>query len=124
MPPRNLHDLRIWRESVRLAAQIDNLTSAWPAHRQFGLADQMRRAAVSIAANLAEGEGRTSPKERLRFGSIALGSAHELYTLLAIASESGQMSVEEADGFIPQVDSLIMRLHAFLDARAQMAGSR
>ena len=75
--------LQAWRTAMDLLAESYRIARHLPAEERYGLASQIRRAAVSIPANIAEGCGRTSPGDRLRFYSIARGSLCELGTLLA-----------------------------------------
>lgn len=75
-------DLRVWAMSRQLAASIYELTRNFPRSELYGLTSQMRRAAISIGANLAEGSGRHGDKELRRFVDIARGSATELEALL------------------------------------------
>jgi four helix bundle protein len=85
-------DLDVWKLSVQLAVSIYNLTQSFPKQEAFSLTDQMRRAAVSIASNIAEGSGRASKKDFAHFVSIAVGSARELETQLVIAVQVGYLS--------------------------------
>ncbi len=78
-------DLRVWREAIDLAEDIYRITSLPPFSRDFSLCDQMRRAAVSIASNIAEGDERRTNKEAIHFFSIAKGSTAEVITQLIIA---------------------------------------
>lgn len=73
-------DLQVWQESRNLATKIYQITSKFPPSEQFGLTDQMRRAAVSIPSNIAEGFGRLSAKEKGQFYFVAKGSLAELET--------------------------------------------
>jgi four helix bundle protein len=77
--------LEVWRRSVDLVIMIYRLTDSFPKEEKFGLTSQIRRAAVSVPANIAEGAGRESPKEFAHFLSNAQGSASELATELLIA---------------------------------------
>lgn len=77
-------ELKVWQEGVQLALEIYRLSEAFPKSEIYGLTSQMRRAAVSISANIAEGAARDTTKEYLRFVSIAIGSAAELQTLMQI----------------------------------------
>jgi four helix bundle protein len=77
-------DLRVWQESMDLSVAIYRLTAGLPRHENYGLSSQMRRAAVSIPANLAEGNARRGRREYLHFISIAHGSLSELETYLEL----------------------------------------
>jgi len=89
MGPSSVSNLRIWHEGMALVSECYKLTAAWPKSESFGLTGQVRRAAVSIPCNLAEGRGRGSNAQMARFGQIALGSIYELDTLLQVAAELG-----------------------------------
>ncbi len=79
------HNLDVWQKAVDLVVKVYRETKILPQEEKFGLTSQIRRAAVSIPANIAEGAGRKSEKEFLNFLSIAQGSASELETELLIA---------------------------------------
>ena len=72
------HELRVWRDAIDLVAKLYVLTAGFPADERFGLTAQMRRAAVSVPSNIAEGAARGSRKDFLRFLMIARGSLSEL----------------------------------------------
>ena len=80
-------DLLVWQKAIELVKQVYLLTADGPLNRDFGLRDQLRRAAVSIPTNIAEGFERYSRKEYLQFLSIAKGSAGEVRSLLRVALE-------------------------------------
>ncbi len=81
----NYRELRVWQHSVRLAHATYDLTDTFPSAEKFGLISQMRRASVSIASNIAEGSSRRTARDFRRFVDLALGSAFELDTHIAIA---------------------------------------
>ena len=81
----NLNDLKIQNKAVDLSIEIYNLTNEFPEIEKFGLINQMRRASVSIASNIAEGAGRNSKKEFKHFLAISHGSNYELLTQLQIS---------------------------------------
>ncbi len=87
-------DLDAWRQGIELVKVIYQKTSAFPGHEQFGLTSQLRRASISIPANIAEGAARGSGKEFIRFLTIARGSLVEVETLLVIAREVGYLDTE------------------------------
>lgn len=82
---KDYKDLISWQKSVQLAAEIYNLTRQLPKEETYGLTAQIRRAAVSIASNIAEGYGRESAAEYARFLRIARGSLYETETQLFLA---------------------------------------
>jgi len=82
-------DLVVWQRAVQLSTEIYRLTASFPSAEQFGLMNQMRRASVSIASNIAEGYGRTTKGEYLQFLGHARGSNCELQTQLIIAKTLG-----------------------------------
>ena len=83
----NHKDLAVWKESMKLVKEVYLLLKDFPSYEQFGICSQMRRAAVSIPSNIAEGAGRSSDKELLRFCLISQGSLAELETQLLISSD-------------------------------------
>lgn len=87
-------NLDVWKKSVDLSVATYRLTEAFPKEEKFGLTSQIRRASVSIAANIAEGAARKSTKEFLNFLSIAQGSASEVETELLIAFRLGFLTKE------------------------------
>jgi len=86
---KNHKDLEVWKEAVGLAVTCYDITKEFPRVEQFGLASQMRRAAISVASNIAEGAARASAKEFVQFLYISLGSASELDTQIEIARKIG-----------------------------------
>jgi four helix bundle protein len=82
-------DLVVWQRAVQLSTEIYRLTASFPKSEQFGLVNQMRRASVSIASNIAEGYGRSTKGEYLQFLGHARGSKCELQTQLVIANALG-----------------------------------
>lgn len=75
---KNFRDLQVWHKAHMLAIESYNITSGFPRHELFGMTSQIRRAAVSIAANIAEGCGKRGNGEFQRYLGIATGSASEL----------------------------------------------
>lgn len=82
-------ELVVWREGMAIAKQVYAITAKFPAAERFGLVQQLRRSAVSIPSNIAEGHARGTPREFSRFVSIALGSVAELETQLLLSFELG-----------------------------------
>lgn len=77
-------DLKVWQESMALVENIYQITKSFPSNEQFGLVAQMRRCAISIPSNIAEGAGRKGSKEFVRFLYISMGSLSELETQFEI----------------------------------------
>jgi four helix bundle protein len=84
-PIRSHRDLDVWQRGMEIAEQIYRLTADFPDSERYGLISQLRRAAVSIPANIAEGNARSSTKEYLRHLSIAVGSLAEIETFLDLS---------------------------------------
>lgn len=87
--PRSHRDLKVWQIALDMTETLYRTTVDWPKSEQYGLVSQVRRAAVSVPANIAEGAGRRTPGEFVHFIGIARGSLAELETLLIIARRLG-----------------------------------
>ena len=101
---RSYRDLRVWKEAVEFVKEVYVLTSRFPANEIYGLTNQIRRAAVSIPSNIAEGQGRNSPKEFRQFLGIALGSIGELETQLIISGKIEYLSQNELSPLLTRLD--------------------
>lgn len=105
--------LNVWSDAVNLAQQIYKVTERFPSNEQFGLTSQVRRAAVSIPSNIAEGAARQTKKEFLNFLHIAKGSLSELDTQLEIASRLeylDQARWEALDERLERIDRMLSGL--------------
>ena len=89
-------DLVVWQKAMDLSVAIYQMTKSFSKDEMFGLTSQMRRAAVSIASNIAEGEGRKSKKEFSHFLAIALGSKAELETQLLLCEKVGLVKKDDS----------------------------
>lgn len=87
--------LEVWNESIAFTREVYRVTRSFPADERFGLTSQLRRSAVSIAANLAEGSGRTSRKDFLRFVEMSYGSLMESVSHFAIALQETFITAEQ-----------------------------
>src|SRR5580692_127929 len=94
MSSSSFRDLRVWQEAMKLTAEVYRSTVDFPRHELYGLSSQMRRAAVSVASNIAEGKGHHSDKEFSHFLYHARGSLLKLQTQLLIAEELQYLSRE------------------------------
>ncbi len=107
---RVVSEIRAWVLAQELAVDIYQLTSRDAVARDFGFRDQLRRAAVSISSNIAEGFGRGGDREFVRFLDIARGSAHEVLSLLHLSSRLGYSTPEETSKLLGQLDDVIGRI--------------
>ena len=82
---RTYRDLLVWQKGIALVTLLYQETKSFPREEVYGLTSQMRRCAVSIPSNIAEGHGRSTRKEYLRYLEVALGSLRELQTQIVIA---------------------------------------
>ena len=112
---RKHRDLLVWRESIELALLVYGLTESFPKSELYGLTSQLRRAATSVPANIAEGAARTGTGELLHFLSFANGSLSELDTHLEVAYRLGYLANrQEIDQKLEQVFRLLSGLIASL----------
>ncbi len=88
-------EIKVWQKAIELAVDIYSCTRSFPKEEMFGLTSQLRRAAVSIASNIAEGKGRRTDREFLQFLHHARGSVFEVETQLTIASRLGYLPEPE-----------------------------
>jgi four helix bundle protein len=103
---RSYRDLDVWKLSIEIVKDIYRVTGTFPRAEVYGLTSQIRRAAVSIPSNIAEGQGRSSCKEFKQFLAIALGSLAELETQLIIAKEIGYLADRELDPPLVRLDTI------------------
>ncbi|MBR5725966.1 MAG: four helix bundle protein [Muribaculaceae bacterium] len=113
MKSSDFHDLLVWQKSMNLTAEIYRLVKLLPKEETFALSDQMRRAVVSIPSNIAEGRGRNSDKDFIRFLSISRGSLWELSTQLEICVMLNYLTdsqIEKAKNQIEEISKMISSL--------------
>ncbi|PIS28912.1 four helix bundle protein [Candidatus Saganbacteria bacterium CG08_land_8_20_14_0_20_45_16] len=112
--------LDAWKEGVKLVKEIYLLTRSFPKEELYGLTNQLRRAAVSIPSNIAEGSARQSDKEMIQFLYVALGSLSEVETQIIIAIELEYISNnEEINGNITKIRKLIVGLIKYLKGKGK-----
>lgn len=117
---KSYKDLVVWQKGLILVKQVYQLTRAFPTDERFGLVSQMRRAAVSVPSNLAEGHARNTTGEFIQFISHAEGSLAELETQAILSTELGFCSAEET---LPLID-LIFELQRMANALRRSLASR
>lgn len=103
---RGYRDLLVWQRSMAVVSAVYRASRGWPRVELYGLTGQTRRAAVSVPANIAEGQGRTGAKEFAHHLSIAKGSLHELETLILIALDLGYIDGDECNALLAQTDEV------------------
>ena len=103
-------DLDVWKEAMTLVKGIYRLTADFPKEETYGLVSQIRRAAVSIPSNIAEGAARNSNKEFIQFLYVSLGSLAELETQLLLSKELGFLKNEEINGSIVRIRKMLLGL--------------
>lgn len=120
---RNFRNYEVWKESMELVMMIYDVIRLFPCFEKYGIADQLRRAAVSIPSNIAEGASRPTDNEFVRFLHFSMGSAFEVETQLLIANRLNYISTEknlELMTFVhlieKQLNSLISSIQVSLQA--------
>ena len=111
----NYKELNIWKRAIKLAVEVYKVSSSLPADERYGLTSQIKRAAVSIASNIAEGAGRNTDGEFVQFLGIANGSSFELTTQLMIAIELGLVKEDEALLLLNESDELQKMLYTLMN---------
>ena len=111
--PRH-YDLDVWKDAMRLVREVYRITASFPVAEQFGLTNQLRRAAVSVPSNIAEGAGRGGRTELVRFLTIARGSLAELDTQLWITRDLGYLT--DGQDLHDDVQLLLARMNALITA--------
>lgn len=122
-----VHDfrrLRVWDAARSLAVVTYGLSSTFPRSEVFGLSGQMRRAAVSVAANIAEGAGRGSKRDFARFVAIASGSASELETLTEIATDIGYLTAKDRSHLLTEITAIKRMLHRLESTLRKPSGTK
>jgi len=107
---RRFTDLRVWQKGVELVKEIYGITKNFPKEELYGLSMQMRRAAVSIPSNIAEGFRRKYIKEYRQFLRVALGSCAELETQIIIARELNYLNMDESKNLMASIDYICRML--------------
>ena len=110
-------DLIVWQKAMALAKQVYLITKTFPKDEIYGLTSQIRRCSVSVPSNIAEGRGRGSDKEFIRFLNIALGSVYELQTQLELALSFNYISnYDEINELSIEVEKM---LNALINSKKQ-----
>ena len=107
-------ELDVWKQARSLATVIYEITISYPKMEQFGIISQMRRCAVSIPSNIAEGCGRQHTKERIQFFTISRGSLYELETQLYISKDLAFINEDELNNCLQKIESLGKLINGFI----------
>ena len=107
-------NLTVWQRSMDLAEDLYDASAGFPSDERFGLTAQLRRCAVSIPSNIAEGYGRNSPKSFAYFLSVAMGSLKEAETQLLLAQRFGMIEVSKTNTILDNADEIGRMLLALI----------
>lgn len=116
VPAKNYRELIVWQDAIKLAKAVYKLTEKFPKHEVYALADQIRRAVVSVPSNIAEGQARKAPGDFRRFLHIALGSLAEVDTQIILALEFGYINQDSVDLLDEQIQGLRKKLYALINS--------
>ena len=120
---QDFHDLKVWQKSHSLTRDIYAATLDFPGEEKYGLISQMRRSAVSVGGNIAEGCGRQTRADFARFLHISLGSASELGYYVLLARDLGFLTDEQQDGLeqkVTEVKRMLTSLARKLTAKDRL----
>lgn len=109
--------LEVWQLARKLATDVYKITAGFPSEEKFGLVSQMRRAASSVCANLAEGSSRTTAKDQANFTSIAFSSLMELYNHMILSGDLGFIQEEQLNDIRMAIQQLSVKLSNYRSAQ-------
>ena len=112
---RDFRQYEVWKKAVDFTTDVYKLTELFPPSERFGLIDQLNRASVSIASNIAEGSARNSEKDFVHFLEISLGSSFEVETQLLISKNLNNISEEQYFQIIKDLSVLQKQLNQFIN---------
>jgi four helix bundle protein len=112
--PWHFRDLLVWQKTLALAGDVHQITSAFPTSEVFGLTSQLRRAAVSVPSNIAEGCGRVSAGEKRQFFGHSRGSTYEIETQLCIAESLSYLDRARLQKLLEQCWEIVRMLNALI----------
>ena len=113
--------LNAWQESRKLVLAVYQLLKKFPNEERYALCDQLRRAAISVPSNIAEGNGRISVKEQIRFLEIAFGSVMEIYCQLQIAVDLEYISEEDFNQIKPLIYNTSKMISGLRSSKAKQS---
>jgi four helix bundle protein len=113
---RNFRNLQVWAEAMELVKDVYQITENLPKDEKFGLTSQMRRAAISIPANIAEGSSRRTSVDFARFLDIALGSSFELETYIELIGKVHKNQMMDLPSFLSRLHQVQKRMNALRES--------
>ncbi|HEX3104268.1 MAG TPA: four helix bundle protein [Terriglobales bacterium] len=117
----SFRDLRVWQEAMKLTTEVYRTTARFPKHETYGVSQQIRRAAVSVPSNIAEGKGHRSDKEFVRFLLHTRGSLLEVQTQLLIAAELQYFNVAEGTRLLGLAETVGRGLSGLINSMTEKA---
>lgn len=112
---RPYYDLDVWKKSRLLVSEIYEVLKSFPHEEKFALTSQMRRAAISIPSNIAEGIGRQHNKERIQFLFLSRGSLYELETQLFLAYDQNCLNQSQLEGLLDGITDCKKLIHGYVN---------
>ena len=109
---QKFRDLKVWQRSHQLVLAVYRLTAQFPAHEQYGVTSQLRRAATSVPTNIAEGSKRRQPRDYARFLNIAEASLAETEYLLILSRDLGYLPTPDAEPLFAEADEISRMLNS------------
>jgi four helix bundle protein len=119
---KHFRQLEVWQEAHKLVLMVYQVTHKFPSDERFGLVPQMRRAAVSIAANVAEGFKRLGIQDKIRFYNFSEGSLEELKYYFLLSKDLAYISSDAHDGLMAQAESVGRLLHGLIASTENRKG--
>lgn len=111
----NFKELLVWKKSIEFVTEIYEITAAFPSEEKFGLVSQIRRSAVSIPSNIAEGNARRSSSDYIQFLKIARGSGAEVETQIIISQNLGFMSDLECEQLTSKITEIMKMIDGLIN---------
>jgi four helix bundle protein len=110
----NFKELKVWQNARALVKEIYLCTNNFPSEERYGLISQMRRSAVSIPSNIAEGSGRRTDKDFVYFLNVSLGSAYELQTLLFLSQDLELLNTERTESLNSSLEEIQKMIYGLI----------
>lgn len=112
---KSYREFDVWIETRKLVKQVYVITNNFPKEELYGITNQIRRCSISIPSNIAEGCGRQTPKETIRFLYISRGSVYELETQLLLSNDLNFLPEEKLNNFLSQIETCKKLFNGFIN---------